>query len=191
MGECAESSVYAYDLSKHGRYIFECLNNIGYSNGRNDNYPNLTKRFGLCYNEILPYMFFIRAVAQESRPAVDELRELLDSVDYAIVEQVACSKYLNSLQIFEYITLRGYDVDRPKLRKRILKLMKYRVIQENEMVSAGAEHGLKYYELDYFGYQLALEQGVNFHKQLNLQMEQQEFKKHREKFITLMKKEKE
>lgn len=95
--------------------------------------------------------------------SVDELRELLDSVDYAIVEQVACSKYLNSLQIFEYITLRGYDVDRPKLRKRILKLMKYRVIQENEMVSAGAEHGLKYYELDYFGYQLALEQGVNFH----------------------------
>ena len=74
--------------------------------------------------------------------SVDELRELLDSVDYAIVEQVACSKYLNSLQIFEYITLRGYDVDRPKLRKRILKLMKYRVIQENEMVSAGAEHGL-------------------------------------------------
>ena len=95
--------------------------------------------------------------------SVDELRELFDSVDYAIVEQVACSKYLNSLQIFEYITLRGYDVDRPKLRKRILKLMKYRVIQENEMVSAGAEHGLKYYELDYFGYQLALEQGVNFH----------------------------
>ena len=51
--------------------------------------------------------------------SVDELRELLDSVDYAIVEQVACSKYLNSLQIFEYITLRGYDVDRPKLRKRM------------------------------------------------------------------------
>lgn len=88
--------------------------------------------------------------------SVDELRELFDSVDYAIVEQVACSKYLNSLQIFEYITLRGYDVDRPKLRKRILKLMKYRVIQENEMVSAGAEHGLKYYELDYFGCQLGI-----------------------------------
>ena len=95
--------------------------------------------------------------------SVDELRELLDVVDHAIVEAVAVSKYLNSLQIFEYITLRGYDTDRPKLRKRILKLMKYRVIQENEMVSTGAEHGLKYYELDYFGYQLALERGVNFH----------------------------
>lgn len=68
------------------------------------------------------------------------------SSTYAIVEQVACDKYLNSLQIFEYITLRGYDIDRPKLRKRILKLMKYRVIQESEMVSTGAEHGLKYYE---------------------------------------------
>lgn len=95
--------------------------------------------------------------------SVDELHELLDIVDHAIVDAVAVSKYLNSLQIFEYITLRGYDTDRPKLRKRILKLMKYRVIQENEMVSAGAEHGLKYYELDYFGYQLAMEHGVNFH----------------------------
>ena len=56
--------------------------------------------------------------------SVDELRELLDIVDHAIVESVALSKYLNSLQIFEYITLRGYDTDRPKLRKRILKLMK-------------------------------------------------------------------
>lgn len=70
-GECAETSVYDYDLSKHGRHIFECLNSIGYSNARNDNYPNLTKRFGLCYNEILPYMFFIRAVVQESRPAIE------------------------------------------------------------------------------------------------------------------------
>lgn len=95
--------------------------------------------------------------------SADELREFLDIVDYAIVEQVACDKYLNSLQIFEYITLRGYDIDRPKLRKRILKLMKYRAIQENEMVSTGAEHGLKYYELDYFGYQLAVERGVHFH----------------------------
>lgn len=95
--------------------------------------------------------------------SVDELRELLDVVDYAIVEAVAVSKYLNSLQIFEYITLRGNNTDRPKLRKRILKLMKYRVIQENEMVSTGSEHGLKYYELDYFGYQLALERGVIFH----------------------------
>jgi len=94
---------------------------------------------------------------------VDELHELLDIVDYAIVEAVAVSKYLNSLQIFELITLRGYDTDRLKLRKRILKLMKYRVIRESEMILTGAEHGIKYYEIDHFGYQLAVERGVNFH----------------------------
>lgn len=94
---------------------------------------------------------------------MDELQEFLDSTDIAIVETIAVAKYLNSLQIFEYITLRGFDVARPRLRKRMLKLMKYRVIQENEMISAGAEHGLKYYELDYFGYTLAIESGVIFH----------------------------
>lgn len=95
--------------------------------------------------------------------SVDELHELLDDTDIAIIGAIAVAKYLNSLQIYEYITLRGCDVARPRLRKRILKLMKYRVIQENEMVSTGAEHGLKYYELDYFGYTLAMESGVIFH----------------------------
>lgn len=95
--------------------------------------------------------------------SVDELHALLDDTDIAIIEAIAVAKYLNSLQIYEYITLRGFDVARPRLRKRILKLMKYRVIQENEMVSTGSEHGLKYYELDYFGYILAVESGVNFH----------------------------
>ena len=51
--------------------------------------------------------------------SVDELRELLDIVDHAIVEQIACDKYLNSLQIFEYITLRGYDINRPKAYSQI------------------------------------------------------------------------
>lgn len=100
---------------------------------------------------------------QYCRTSIDELHELLDGTDVAIVEAIAVAKYLNSLQIYEYITLRGFDVARPRLRKRVLKLMKYRVIQENEMVSTGSEHGLKYYELDYFGYILAMESGVTFH----------------------------
>lgn len=94
---------------------------------------------------------------------VDELQMHLDKIDIAVVEAVAVGKYLNALQIYEYITLRGFDVTRSKLRKRTLKLMKYRVIQENEMVAEGVKHGLKYYELDYFGYMLALKRGVTFH----------------------------
>lgn len=100
---------------------------------------------------------------QHCLTSVEELHDFLDATDIAIIEAIAVAKYLNSLQIFEYITLRGFDVARPRLRKRILKLMKYRVIQENEIVVVNAEHGLKYYELDYFGYMLAMESGVNFH----------------------------
>ncbi len=95
--------------------------------------------------------------------SVDEIYDLLDDTDIAIIEEIAVAKYLNSLQIYEYITLRGYDVTRQRLRRRILKLMKYHVIQENEMVSFGFEHGLKYYELDYFGHTFAMESGVVFH----------------------------
>ena len=94
---------------------------------------------------------------------LDELHNLLDDTDTAMIESIAIGKYLNSLQIYEYITLKGFDVTRQRLWRRILKLMKYRVIQMNEMVSATAENGLRYFELDYWGYTLALERGVVFH----------------------------
>lgn len=95
--------------------------------------------------------------------SIDELHKLLDDTDMAIIESIAVGKYLNSLQIYEYITLKGFDMTRQKLWKRILKLMKHRVIQMNNMVSTNAENGLRYFELDYWGYTLALEKGVVFH----------------------------
>ncbi len=93
---------------------------------------------------------------------VEELRNLIDEKDIAIIEEVARSKFLTSLQIFEYVKLRGIDVKRPRLRKRILKLIKMRVLQENEMILQNKTRGVKYYELDIKGYQLAKEQGVMF-----------------------------
>lgn len=117
-----------------------------------------TPIFAVRENEHIEHSF-----VQYCMTSMNELYDLLDGTDIAIIEEVAAAKYLNSLQIYEYITLRGFDVTRPRLRKRILKLMKYHVIQENEMVSAGFEHGLKYYELDYFGHTFAVESGVVFH----------------------------
>lgn len=69
--ECSATSIFSFSMASHKGYIFECLNNIGYSNARNDNYPGLTKRFELCCNQMLPYLFLIRAIAQESRLAVE------------------------------------------------------------------------------------------------------------------------
>lgn len=94
---------------------------------------------------------------------LDELREHLDHIDAVIIEMTAVCKYLNSLQIHEYITLRGFDITRSSLRNRIQKLIKYRVIQEHELI-AEYKRGLKYYELDHFGNILALKSGIPFHK---------------------------
>lgn len=68
IAECGDTSVFSpYRVGN----IYDCLNNIGYSNARNDNYAGLTKRFGLCYNQLLPYMFLIRAIVQGSHSGVE------------------------------------------------------------------------------------------------------------------------
>ena len=89
--------------------------------------------------------------------------EMMDDIDKAIVKEVARSKYLTSLQIFEFLSMRGFQIKRDKLRKKILKLMKYRMIQEYIILKSRAERGLHYYELDIKGYFFAREQGVEFH----------------------------
>lgn len=71
LAECGKSSIFSYNFPTHNGYIIDNLNKIGYSNARNDNYPGLTKRFGLCHNKLLPYLFFLRAIVQESRSAVE------------------------------------------------------------------------------------------------------------------------
>lgn len=95
---------------------------------------------------------------------VEKIRSMLDEVDVAIVEEVARSKYLVSLQIFQYLGLRGFQLHRPGLRNRINKLVKFHVLREYEILREGATSGLRYYELDGLGFLIARERGVEFHK---------------------------
>lgn len=104
-----------------------------------------------------------RSYVQSRTTTLQELRILLDEEDITIVETIAASKYLTSLQIFEYITLRGLDVKRENLRKHLLKLMKYRVIQESMLLQPGCVKGIMYYELNYLGFLLS-KNGIDFHK---------------------------
>lgn len=98
------------------------------------------------------------------RESTEMLKMVIDEVDFAVLEAVAVSKFLTTHQIHEYITLRGFDEDRIKLRKRILKMARRRVLQESELLLPGAEQGLRYCELDCQGFRLAREQGIAFHK---------------------------
>lgn len=90
-------------------------------------------------------------------------RAMLDETDLAIVEEVARSKNLVSIQIYQYLGLRGFGVKRPALRNRINKLVKFRVLREYEICRTGSDRGIRYYELDYNGYLIAQERGVVFH----------------------------
>lgn len=93
----------------------------------------------------------------------DELKSLLDNLDLAIIEELARSKYLTSIQIYQYVRLRGIETNRLSLRSRLRKLASLYVIQESNLVISGTQHSLKYFELDIKGYYIAKEQGVPFH----------------------------
>lgn len=95
---------------------------------------------------------------------VEEIEESFDAVDFAVVEELGRSKYLSSLQIYQFIRLRGLTVQRQGIRNRLNKMMKLRVVREYELKTPEAERGLKVYDLDYKGFQIARHRGVLFHK---------------------------
>ena len=74
------------------------------------------------------------------RQRADDLKKQIES--FVIIENIALSKYLNSLQIYEYVILRGFNITRVNLRKKINNLIRHRIIQENELLLRGAEHGI-------------------------------------------------
>ena len=94
----------------------------------------------------------------------EKIRSMLDEADIAIIEEVARSKYLASLQIYQYLGLRGIRLQRTGLRNRIKKMVKFHILREYEITRQGAEAGLRYYELGGLGFLIARERGVAFHK---------------------------
>lgn len=95
---------------------------------------------------------------------VEEIEESFDAVDYAVVEELGRSKFLSSLQIYQFVGLRGFKVQRQSIRNRLNKMMKLRVVREYELKTPKAERGLKVYDLDYKGFRIAHHRGVLFHK---------------------------
>lgn len=94
----------------------------------------------------------------------ERILDMLDRIDIAIIEEVARSKYLASLQIYQYLGLRGFNIQRSALRNRIKKMVKFHILREYEIIRQGSDNGLRYYELGGIGFLVAREQGVTFHK---------------------------
>ena len=95
---------------------------------------------------------------------VEEIEESFDTVDFTVIEELGRSKYLSSLQAYQFVGLRGFKVQRKGIRNRLNKMMKLRLIREYEIKTPEAASGLKVYDLDYKGFQIARNRGVLFHK---------------------------
>lgn len=95
---------------------------------------------------------------------IEEIEESFDAVDFAVIEELGRSKYLSSLQIYQFVGLRGLAVQRKGIRNRLNKMMKLRLIREYELKTADTVNGLKVYDLDYKGFRIARNRGVIFRK---------------------------
>ena len=103
-----------------------------------------------------------RTLVIYKRESIEQIQEKIDSTDRAIIEEIARSKYLTTNHIYKFVSLRGVNLSRRNLHKRMLKLMKYRLVKESEILLPGVVNGIKYYEVDINGYRIALSRGVIF-----------------------------
>jgi hypothetical protein len=96
--------------------------------------------------------------------SVEEVISSFDELDFAMVEEIGRSKFLSSLQIYQFVSLRGLKVDRILIRKRLRKMLNLRVLKEYMLIVPGRTSGLRCYELDFKGVMIASGRGVVFHK---------------------------
>lgn len=91
------------------------------------------------------------------------IRKDLYEIDDEIICQVAASKYLTSLQIYEYISMAGMWCNRPTICRHLHKLVKRQLLQEVELLSKDKEKGVRVYTLGFWGNQIAYQCGVCLH----------------------------
>lgn len=91
-----------------------------------------------------------------------QIRSRLEAVDLMIVEEVARSRYLTSLQIAELISMRYAAYSREAISKHLGKLSSLRALRQKNIMRPGSKNGLRFYELDVFGFELVRDR-VSFH----------------------------
>ncbi len=91
-----------------------------------------------------------------------QIRSRLEAVDLMIVEEVARSRYLTSLQIAELISMRYAAYSREAISKHLGKLSSLRALRQKNITRPGSKNGLRFYELDVFGFELVRDR-VSFH----------------------------
>lgn len=96
----------------------------------------------------------------------EKLQDILGDADHVILEATAFARSLTLYQLYQYVNLRGTDLSMGQLKRRVQRLLRLRVLQENRIAgpqgSCGCE--LPYYKIDYWGWRLARRAGMVFHR---------------------------
>lgn len=95
---------------------------------------------------------------------MEELERKYDQVNFAVVEEIARSRYLTALQIYQFVNLRGLKVSMGEIWDRLIRMLRQRVIRKYELNTPDDSIGLSVFDLDHRGFQIALRRGVAFHK---------------------------
>lgn len=90
MESCAETSWLKYDLKKSTAQIVAMLNGVINSNSWKCTWPDLTQRFVLCGNELMPYFYVLWMAGSNS---ATERLELLESLCQTVKKQMKSPMY--------------------------------------------------------------------------------------------------
>ncbi|MFR8032602.1 MAG: hypothetical protein ACLU6W_01130 [Lachnospiraceae bacterium] len=106
------------------------------------------EKFSVSYRDKIRHTF-----VDSTKIVWDKEVDKIDPIDQVIVEEIARSRYLTAVQIQAWMMLRGIWGDRQELYVRMGRLVKTRIIQE-KTITGPQSSNLRFYELDYWGYQL-------------------------------------
>ncbi len=107
---------------------------------------------------------YIRKVIPHSTMANDMIVAQMSSLEIEMVTRIAASKYLTSLQVYEYMRLSGCRENRDYIFRQLKKLVNRRVLQGSDLIINEKERGIMVYSLGFLGNQIAYENGVYMHK---------------------------
>lgn len=93
---------------------------------------------------------------------LSQIQEKLDVLDRVLIEEVARSRALTSLQCAELVSMRLSPYTRETIGKHLSKLVSLRALRQKSILRPGSKSGLRFYELDVFGNDLVRDH-VYFH----------------------------
>lgn len=108
-------------------------------------------------------VFLVRCGRMKSKPP-EEMDGTLDDMDRAIICMIALTKYVIPYQVYTYLKMKGCDITRNNLNRRLLKLAQKGILYVRDVRAAGEQIRVRVYMVTRLGEKIAEIHGIYFHK---------------------------